>query len=64
MSYFPHLKMEVKKKAHLLEMLQRLFRTILGIKEELNIHNESDYCYYSKIPASAMVGEAAQKLHH
>lgn len=56
--------MEVKKKAHLLGMLQRLFRTILGIKEELNIHNESDYCYYSKIPASAMVGEAAQKLHH
>ena len=64
--------MGVKKKAHLLEMLQRLnewvhaknFRTMLGIKEELNIHNMSDYCYYSKIPAPTMVGEAAQKLHH
>ena len=37
---------------------------MLGIKEELNIHNVSDYCYYSKFPAPTMVGEAAQKLHH
>lgn len=61
MSY--HLKMEVKKGPPLRDAAKTL-RTILGIKEELNIHNESDYCYYSKIPASAMVGEAAQKLHH
>ena len=53
-------------------MLQRLnervcvknFRAMLGTKEELNIHNVSDYCCYSKFPAPTMVGEAAQKLHH